>query len=192
MSADKRFIQASELLRDSFRLAAQIYQDGLLPDFIVGIWRGGTPVGIAIQEYFQYAGITSDHISVRTSSYASINQRAKSIRVHGLHYLIEEANADSSLLIVDDVFDTGLSIEALVNDLEKKMRLNMPRKIKIACPWYKPQNNLTKLAPDYYLYESDEWLVFPHELEGLSVDEIANSKPEVADILDLFQIPKRS
>lgn len=192
MSADKRFIQASELLRDSFRLAAQIYQDGLLPDFIVGIWRGGTPVGIAIQEYFQYAGISSDHISVRTSSYAGINQRAKSIRVHGLHYLIEEANADSSLLIVDDVFDTGLSIEALVNDLEKKMRLNMPRKIKIACPWFKPQNNLTNLAPDYFLYESDEWLVFPHELEGLSVDEIANSKPEVADILDLFQIPKRS
>jgi len=190
MTVDKRFIQASELLRDSFRLAAQIYQDGLLPDFIVGIWRGGTPVGIAIQEYFQYAGISSDHISVRTSSYSSINQRNKSIRVHGLHYLIEEANADSSLLIVDDVFDTGLSIEALVDDLEKKMRLNMPRKMKIACPWYKPQNNRTQLTPDYYLYESDEWLIFPHELEGLSVEEIATHKPEVADILDLFEIPE--
>ena len=190
MTVDKRFIQASELLRDSFRLAAQIYQDGLLPDFIVGIWRGGTPVGIAIQEYFQYAGVSSDHISVRTSSYASINQRNKSIRVHGLHYLIEEANADSSLLIVDDVFDTGLSIEALVDDLEKKMRLNMPRKVKIACPWYKPQNNRTQLTPDYYLYESDEWLVFPHELEGLSVEEIATHKPEVSDILELFEVPK--
>ena len=98
---DKTFITASDLLQDSFRLAAQIHRSGFLPDFIIGIWRGGTPVGIAIQEYFEYVGVRPDHIAVRTSAYVGIGERAKTIRVHGLHYIVDEANADDSLLIVD-------------------------------------------------------------------------------------------
>ena len=85
-----------------------------MPDWIVGIWRGGTPVGIAIQEYFEFMGVNTDHIAVRTSAYIGIGERSKTIRVHGLHYIIEEANADNSLLVVDDVFDSGKSVEALL------------------------------------------------------------------------------
>ncbi len=94
---EKIFVSATMLLQDSFRLAAEIYSSGFRPDFIVGIWRGGTPVGIAIQEYFDYVGVETDHIAVRTSAYVAIGQRAKTIRVHGLHYIIEEANAAHSL-----------------------------------------------------------------------------------------------
>ncbi len=168
-------------------MAAEIYRSGFKPDFIVGIWRGGTPVGIAIQEYFEYVGVKTDHISVRTSAYRGINQRNKTIRVHGLHYIIEEANAENSLLIVDDVFDSGLSIEALLKDLSAKMRLNMPRTVKIACPWFKPTNNHTDLIPDYFIHETPEWIVFPHELEGLTAQEITEGKTELAPILDLFR-----
>lgn len=168
-------------------MAADIYNSGFKPDFIVGIWRGGTPVGIAIQEFFEYKGLKTDHISVRTSAYYGINQRSKSIRVHGLHYIIEEANAEHSLLIVDDVFDSGLSIEALLKDLSIKMRANMPRTVKIACPWFKPTNNKTRLLPDYSVHETDEWIVFPHELEGLTFEEITEGKSELQPILSLFQ-----
>lgn len=184
----KRFVTASELLQDSFRLAANIYQSGFRPDFIVGIWRGGTPVGIAIQEYFEFVGITTDHIAVRTSSYIGIGERAKTIRVHGLHYIIEEANAHDSVLVVDDVFDSGHSIEALLKELAQKMRLNMPQSIKIATPWYKPSCNKTELVPEYYLHETADWIVFPHELAGLEFDEIADGKTELAPILDLFKV----
>src|SRR4029450_10145112 len=65
---EKIYITASSLLQDSFRLAAKIHRSGFRPDFIVGIWRGGTPVGIAIQEYFEYVGVRPDHIAVRTSA----------------------------------------------------------------------------------------------------------------------------
>ena len=184
---DKLYITASSPLQDSFRLAAKIHKAGFVPDFIVGIWRGGTPVGIAIQEYFEYVGIKADHIAVRTSAYLGIGQRSKSIRVHGLHYIIEEANAGNSLLVVDDVFDSGHSIEALLDELKSKMRLNMPARVKIATPWYKPNNNQTKLKPDYYLHETDNWIVFPHELAGLSFEEIAAGKTELAAILDLLR-----
>jgi uncharacterized protein len=187
---EKIYITASSLLQDAFRLAARIHASGFRPDFIVAIWRGGTPVGIAIQEYFEYRGIETDHIAVRTSSYIGIGQRGKSIRVHGLHYLVEEADADDSLLIVDDVFDSGHSVEALLRELSSKMRLNMPRNVKIATPWYKPESNQTELKPDYHLHETEKWIVFPHELAGLTFDEIANGKTELEPILDILEPSK--
>ena len=183
---DKVFITAQGLLEDSFRLAHKIYQDDFHPHFIVGIWRGGTPVGIAVQEYFEYKGIETDHISVRTSSYYGINKQAKKIRVHGLHYLIENANADDTLLIVDDVFDSGRSVEALIKAIKKQSRLNTPSEIRVACPWYKPGKNAVDFEPDYFLHESEEWLVFPHELDGLEKSEITRGKQDLANIIDLF------
>ena len=44
---NERFIAADDLLRDSFQLAANIYEAGFEPDFLVGLWRGGSSVGIA-------------------------------------------------------------------------------------------------------------------------------------------------
>ena len=183
---DKVFITAQELLEDSFRLAHKIYEDGFHPNFIVGIWRGGTPVGIAVQEYFEFKNLETDHISVRTSSYYGINKQSKKIRVHGLHYLIENANASDRLLIVDDVFDSGRSVKALIKAIGKQSRLNTPSEIRVACPWYKPSKNSVDIEPDYYLHESEEWLVFPHELDGLELSEIAEGKKDLANILDLF------
>ena len=184
---DKIYITAQELLEDSFRLAHKIFEDGFHPQFIIGIWRGGTPVGIAVQEYFEYRKLSTDHISVRTSSYYGINQQSKEIRVHGLHYLIENANADDKLLIVDDVFDSGRSVDALIKAIRKQSRLNAPTEMRVACPWYKPSKNSVDFEPDYYLHESEEWLVFPHELDGLELSEIGEGKKDLANILHLFE-----
>ncbi|WDE09495.1 phosphoribosyltransferase [Thalassomonas haliotis] len=183
---DKHFISAQQLLEDSFRLAAKVYEDGFRPQFIVGIWRGGAPIGIAVQEYFDFKKVETDHIAVRTSSYYGINQQSKEIKVHGLHYIIENANADDGLLIVDDVFDSGRSIEALIKQLNLLTRRNMPQDVRIACPWYKPKNSKVDLVPDYYIHESDEWLVFPHELSGLTPDEIIAGKKDLGNIHHLL------
>lgn len=176
-------------MQDSFRLAAKVYDDGFKPDFIIGIWRGGAPIGIAVQEYFEYKNTPTDHIAVRTSSYYGINKQSKEIKVHGLHYLIENANADDRLLIVDDVFDSGRSVDALIKQINKLMRLNTPKDMRIATPWYKPANNKTDIVPDYFVNQSNEWLVFPHELSGLSDEEIREGKSELSDIMDIL-LPK--
>jgi hypothetical protein len=182
----KNYISSQSLLEDSFRLASKVFNDGFRPDFIIGIWRGGAPIGIAVQEFFEYKNTPTDHIAVRTSSYYGINQQSKEIKVHGLHYLIENANASDRLLIVDDVFDSGRSVEALIKQIEVLMRLNTPKEIRIATPWYKPGNNKTGVVPHYYINESNEWLVFPHELAGLSKEEIKQGKSELANILDII------
>jgi hypoxanthine phosphoribosyltransferase len=184
--SDKKFITSQELLIDSFRLANKVLEDGFRPDFIIGIWRGGAPIGIAVQEYFDFKGIVTDHIAVRTSSYYGIDQQSKEIKVHGLHYLIENANAGDKLLIVDDVFDSGRSIDALIAQIKKLSRLNTPTDMRIACPWYKPNNTQVSMVPDYYVQTRYEWLVFPHELTGLTPDELMNSKAELKEISHLF------
>ena len=180
---DKVYITADQLLLDSFKLAEQIYLSGFKPDFIIGVWRGGAPVGIAIQEYLDFIGIETDHIAIRTSSYYGIDQASKTVRVHGLDYIIDNINSDDDVLLVDDVFDSGRSIQAIFERMRQKTRANMPRTMKTACPWYKPNRNTTDMKPDYYVHETDNWLVFPHELKGLTLAEIAAGKPELADTL---------
>lgn len=182
---NKLYLQAEELLADAMRLGTMVVNSGFRPKFIVGIWRGGTPIGIAVQEVLAWCGIETDHIAIRTSSYSqTIDQREHIVRVHGLGYLVERVNFDDSMLLVDDVFDTGLTIQAVINQLRRKARLNTPYDIRVAVPWYKPTRNRIGQAPDYYLHETEQWIKFPHSLEGLSDDEIRKYRPEIWQILN--------
>lgn len=180
----KRFIDAACLLEDSFRLGVKIHDSGFRPSFIVGIWRGGTPVGIAVQELLEFFGVHTDHISIRTSFYTGIDERDSGIRVHGMQYLVDTVNADDGLLIVDDVYDTGLSIDAVIGHLRSKARRNTPEDIRIATTYFKPKNNRTQRVPDFWVHEADEWLVFPHELRGLTAEEIREHKLGVGSFVD--------
>ena len=67
--------------------------------------------------------------------------------------------------------------------LKARCRHNMPRDIRIATVYYKPRRNVTDLKPDFFVHETDQWLIFPHEIDGLTVDEIRRHKPEAAIIL---------
>ena len=189
---NKLYIDSNQLMVDSYQLAINIYESGWRPDFIVGVWRGGCPVGIAVQEVFEYLGVSTDHIAIRTSSYAGIGERSRSVRVHGLNYLVERLQKDQSVLIVDDIHDTGLSIDQTINELrahcgEKNIA------IKIATPYYKPDNNQTTRVPDYFLHSTDQWVVFPHELAGLTDDEIIEHKPGIDKVkLHLLALKKNS
>ena len=184
----KRFIAADDLLRDSFQLAANISNAGFRPDFLVGLWRGGSAVGIAVQEGLDYLGIKTDHIAIRTSyrgapSYSEMVSRAASIRVHGLQYLLENLCSHHSLLIVDDVYSTGSSVRAVISQLAEKTRRNLPQDIRIATVWYRPTAK-TLRVPDYSVHETSDWLVLPYELTGMSIDELRENRPELGPIVD--------
>jgi uncharacterized protein len=184
----KKFIDVEELTLDAYKLGVNIYRSDFRPDFIIGLWRGGSPVGIGVQDCLEYLGMDSDHISIRTSysglsSYEDMIGDESNIRIHGLQYVLDTLSNTDSLLIVDDVFSTGLSVKAVLERLAEKTRRNMPEEIRIAAPWYKPGKNRTERVPDYYLYETEDWLVFPYELDGLSMDELREHKPEVLAII---------
>ena len=188
---NERFIAADELLRDSFQLAANIYEAGFQPDFLVGLWRGGSAVGIAVQEGLEHFGIRTDHIAIRTSysgarNYSQMVSKAEGIRVHGLQYLLENLCSHHSMLIVDDVYSTGSSVNAVMTQLEKKTRRNLPHDIRIGTVWYRPTAK-TLREPDYFVHETNDWLVLPYELSGFSIAELRANKPELSALIDRLE-----
>ncbi len=186
----KHYVTETDLLHDAYKLGVQIAQSGFRPTFIVGLWRGGSVVGIAVQECLQYIGIPTDHIAIRTSyrglaSYQQmVNNPDDEIRIHGTQYLLDTLDRDDALLIVDDVFSSGLTASAVIRRLTARLKNNMPQHVRIAVPWYKPSHNRTTLTPDYYLNTTDEWLVMPYELSGLTHQEIMANKPWMKSILN--------
>lgn len=182
-SVQKTFISAQSLLQDSFELGLQVIKSGFQPSFLVGVWRGGAPIGITVQEVLEYHGVSCDHIAIRTSSYTGIDQQDRTVRVHAIDYLVSMLNADDGLLLIDDVFDSGRSLEAVIAELRRRCRRNIPDQIRIATVYYKPSRNRSSLKPDYFVRETDHWLVFPHELCGLTPEEILKHKPVSPDIV---------
>ena len=188
---DKTVLSAQDLIEDSFRLGLEVLESCFRPTMIIAIWRGGTPVGMAVQEILDYCGVESDHIAIRTSSYEGVDRRG-AVAVHGLNYIIKKICHDDRVLIVDDVFDTGNTIVAVIEELRKRARDNTPDDIRVAVPWYKPSRNETEMVPDYFIHETSAWLVFPHELDALSPDELLAERPEIARIIEAVATRARS
>ena len=130
------------LLKDSFHLAWNVYESGFKPNYIVGVWRGGAPIGIAVQEFLSVLGIKSDHIAIRTSYYSGINQRSETVQVYGLNYVIKKllesaiANAENNdkadidLLVVKSVIvNQGMRLKRM----KPRARGRADRIIKPTC-----------------------------------------------------------
>ncbi len=185
---NERFIAADDLLRDSFQLAADIFEAGFKPDFLVGLWRGGSAVGIAVQEGLEYFGVKTDHIAIRTSytgapRYTQMVNKAEAIRVHGLQYLLENLCSHHSMLIVDDVYSTGSSVNAVIDQLTRKTRRNLPHDIRVASVWYRPSEK-TLREPEYFVHRTSDWLVLPYEMTGFSIEELRANRPEMSGLLE--------
>lgn len=187
--ATKKFIQEADLLQDAYRLGVQIFNSGFRPTFIVGLWRGGSSVGIAVQECLQHLGVETDHISIRTSYRGvtryqqMVDNPEQEIRVHGTQYLLESLNSDDQLLIVDDVFGSGMTINVVINRLSQRLKRNMANEVRVAVPWYKPKRNKTERTPDFYIHQTEDWLVMPYEISGLTLEEINEHKPFLKPII---------
>ena len=186
-SVDKLFVAEEERLLDGFRLGRLIYESGFRPSFIVGLWRGGSAVGIVVQECLAVLGVETDHIALRTSyegmaEYAATARRNAPIRVHGKQYLLDTLRREDRLLIVDDVYSSGRHVHAVIAALRAGTKRNMPADVRVAAPWFRPAA-AGRAAPDFFLRETDKWLVLPHELQGLGRAEIALHKPYLLNLL---------
>jgi len=176
----KYFVGANEFHLDSFRLAKKIYNSGYIPNLIIGLWRGGSIVAMCIDEYFRYKKIKIPTYSLKVEAYKGINKRKKDVSLAGLGSLVDYIinNNLENILLVDDVKESGGSLDKTINSL-----LPFTKKFKIATVYYKPKKDKTNLKPNFYLYETNSWIVFPHELEGLTLKEIKNKNKEIYKLL---------
>jgi len=175
--SDKEFIGPEALWRDSFLLAARIFYSGFRPDVLLVIWRGGTPIGIIVHEFLQYKGITTYHAALKSESYTGIEQSGEP-RIEHMDSVMEFIKPDSRVLLIDDIFDTGRTIEKVCELLRARTSA-----VKVATLFYKERQNRTGIVPDYYVHKTDKWIVFPHELMDLSLDEVRQKDPFVHSLV---------
>jgi len=172
----KIFVTPQDLLLSAFELAVMIYESGYHPTHIIGVWRGGAPIAIAVHEALCKLGLEAQHSVIQAASYGASAQTSGSVELRGIEAVGGRLHSADKLLIVDDIFDTGLSMAAILKALTVQCGTALPRIIKTAMPYYKPARNQTQSVPDYYCYETDQWVVFPHELMGLSEAELKTQK----------------
>lgn len=188
MEIKKLYVPLEQFREDSYQLALQIIASGFYPDFMIALWRGGAIPGICMHEAFRWAGIKTDHIAIRTSKYTGIDEASNTVKVHSLGYVSAQLKPNSKVLIVDDIFDTGHSIEAVFQALKERLGNHIPSDIRVATIYYKPTRNQTSREPNYRRYITTDWVVFPHEVETMSLTEIEQSKGKnIADIFRAIQ-----
>ena len=87
------------------------------------------------------------------------------------------------MLIVDDVYSTGSSVNAVIQQLTRKTRRNLPHDIRIGTVWYRPSDKTVR-TPDYFVHETSDWLVLPYEMSGFSMAELQENRPEMNGLLE--------
>lgn len=171
-------LDADAYLADCFRLARKIWDDGYRPDFLVALWRGGTPPGIAIQEYFRYRGHDPYHTAIRTQSMEGVRQ-GDGFDIRGLEHVIDVVGAADRLLLVDDLFDTGRTMYEVGEYLRRRARRNTPA-IHVAAVYFRPRRRRFLVGPHYWLHETEARPVFPHRLTELDSARLRDTDPELA------------
>ncbi len=174
---DKEFVSADQLVRDAFALGRHVYDAGYAPEWLLALWRGGTPVGVAVHEFLAYKGLRLDHAVVKVSSYSDIG-RAGEPRVEHGESLLAAIRPGQKVLLVDDIFDTGGTLRRMREWLAPRTT-----HVKSAALYYNPGHATAVPPPDFYVRRTDAWIVFPHELVGLSLDEIRRKDPFVHGLL---------
>ena len=183
---NKHYVSPDDLRKDSFKLGAQVYDSGFQPDFMIALWRGGAPIGCHVHECLEYMNKREiDHIAIRTSRYTKTGQPLAEVKVHNLRYLLENIDRTTKLLIVDDIADSGHTVDAVIKAIDEGCgEYSRPCMIKIATLYYKPTKYQSLRKPDYFVHTTDKWVVFPHELEGMTREEIiATMGLEIANIV---------
>jgi len=176
---DKHYISAEEYLRDIWRLAAAIRKSGWKPDILIALWRGGAPVGVSVHEFFKATGWDVQHIPLKCASYTGIGENNGDVMFTHEDLVFGMLRKGDKVLVVDDVFDTGKTAAAV-----RKKIVAAGAEMRMACVYWKPQKNLTKLLPDYHVRDVGlDWIVFPHEIEGLTKNEIAVKDALLSDLM---------
>ena len=174
----KTYLNAQEYLRDIWRLGRQILDSGWVPDVLLALWRGGAEVGVGVHEYLKVHGISPRHMPIKCSSYTGIGSSVSEVKFEHADGVLEKLAPGSKVLVLDDVFDTGRTAAAVHARLEAR-----GCEMKMACVYWKPEKNVTEFSPDFHVRTLSEWIVFPHEIEDLCPEEIAEKDPVLASLV---------
>lgn len=197
----KEFITCDMIRDAALKLVWKMYnEDGFVPDVIYDSLRGGAYMANVMSEFYKLLALKNNkqpvfYAAVVARSYSEVKCHAGHVDIDGWTYSPLKLQKGQKVLIVDDIFDTGMTVNALVKTV---MESGIPREdIKVAVydykvPLYKKETPLP-IQPDYWCRkhilnspEDERWIHYTcHEFIGLTHDEVDEvyKDPEVRDIL---------
>ncbi|MDR0589759.1 MAG: phosphoribosyltransferase [Spirochaetaceae bacterium] len=197
----KEFLPYDVVRNNALKLAHCIYHDGFIPDVIYVSLRGGAYLGNVISEYFKIVrthGRPVYYAAVVARSYTDVRKAGK-IKVEGWTYAPEHLRVGDKVLLVDDIFDSGQTINYLGQIILEK---GIPREdLKVAVHDYKyfyDKPDQLPIQPDYWcrkhelsIHDEDRWIHYmSHELMGLSREELEEHyyapDPQLRNVLDVI------
>ena len=179
MEIAKRYLDANEYLHDQWRLAAAVRAGGWRPDWLVGLWRGGAPAAISMHEFLKASGWSVRHVPLKCASYDGIGSNEGDVVFTLGDEVFGMFGSGERVLFVDDVFDTGKTAAAIRARMERT-----GAEMKLACVYWKRVAGEASMRPDFFARDiGDDWLVFPHEIDGLSAAEVREKSSFLADLL---------
>jgi len=197
----KEFLAYDTVRNNALKMAHRIYHDGFIPDVIFVSLRGGVYLGNVISEYLKIVQRRARPVyyaAVVARSYSGVRE-SDEVKVEGWTYSPDSLRTADKILLVDDIFDSGKTINYLANYIMEK---GICRKdLKIAVHDYKyiyDKPEQYPVQPDYWcrkhelsLKDEDLWIHYmSHELIGLSQQELEdhyyNEDPELREVLHII------
>ena len=186
--SNKEFITCDMIRDAALKLVYKMHKtDNFVPDIIYDSLRGGAYMANVMSEYYKLVAMKENktpvfYSAVVARSYGDVREHSNHVDIDGWTVSPKALKKGMKVLIVDDIFDTGMTVNALVNTV---MEAGIPREdIKVAVYDYKvklygDQAHLP-VQPDYWCRkhvlekESDSrWIHYTcHEFIGLTHDEI--------------------
>ncbi|MCS7127792.1 MAG: phosphoribosyltransferase [Sulfolobales archaeon] len=155
------FVDWSEVHKAVAQLAHRMVSDGFIPDAIYGVLKGGIIPARLLADI-----VNVDSIGfIGVKFYKSIGEtRARPELTQPPTLPVRSL----SILIVDDVVDSGRTLQLAIDELTRYGA----REVRSAVIYLKPWSSFT---PDYYYKVIDKWIAFPWEIgeclrEGLKLN----------------------
>ena len=165
----KLIISFNEYLDTVEKLAIDVNKS-FKPTVLVGIMRGGAQIIDILSRIFK---LPTAYIVIQSySGKGTEDKQGELIFAREISSKASEKDYEK-VLLVDDLSDTGLTLNKSIDWLKKYEPVkNYIKDIKTACLWKKKSS---KFNPDYcpVMLDSDPWIVQPTEhYEELSIDKI--------------------
>ncbi|MCL2070551.1 MAG: phosphoribosyltransferase [Treponema sp.] len=197
----KEFLPYNVVRNNALKIAHRIYHDGFIPDLICVSLRGGVYLGNVISEYFKFVPRGTKPIyyaAVVARSYTGVGE-ASEVNVEGWTYSTDAMRTGDKILLVDDIFDSGCTINHLAKLI---LESGIPREdLKVLVHDYKyfyDKPEQLPVQPDYWcrkhefsVNDEEMWIHYSsHELIGLSPEELEkhyySEDPELREVLKII------
>ena len=177
----KEFIDFKDIRCNSLKLADKIYNDGFIPDIIYSCLRGGTYLANIVSEYFKVVEKEKRilYAAIVAHSYKDSGEQEE-IQIDGWTYEPSLLRKSDKILLIDDIYDSGNTINVLVNILKAYGLKSVNIKVAVYNYKYYKYKEQKEIKPNYYCKkqiinneEDNTWMHYlTHEILGMSLEDI--------------------